>query len=330
MSKNKRNFKKVLAAICAFSGTFGGNSDASDASKNKNTATVKTDVKSENLSLNRQSGNKNFFEKTRDLIKANPIKSSLIIASVVTGVGAGVAVPVAIAKSKGKEDEKSGNPGDGGIKNEKDNLENKEEYQEQSQEIKEESQNQNQGDGEQNQEQSQEIKEDSQNQGDGEQNQEQSQGENQEDLGSLNESENEININIVINDHEEFWNNLKFKSNIGDLYDMFKNCGERNIDNNFGSDKKVLNLFKNLNNVKKFMICKEIYAFITKKDNLADEKQNLEGHINFSIPDYAIVCVKGEQVTAKKKSKTRWDFYDGFDCKLDKDLNVLISAKNDD
>ena len=54
MSKNKRNFKKVLAAICAFSGTFGGNSDASDASKNKNTATVKTDVKSKNLSLNRQ------------------------------------------------------------------------------------------------------------------------------------------------------------------------------------------------------------------------------------------------------------------------------------
>ena len=109
---------------------------------------------------------------------------------------------------------------------------------------------------------------------------------------------------------------------------MFKNCGEKNIDNNFGSDKKVLNLFKNLNNVKKFMICKDIYVFITKNDNLTDEKQNLEGHINFSIPDYAIVCVKGEQYG--KKKKTVWNFYDGFDCKLDKDLNVLISEKNDD
>ena len=42
MNKNKRNFKKALAAICAFSGAFGGNnSDASAASKNKNTATAK-------------------------------------------------------------------------------------------------------------------------------------------------------------------------------------------------------------------------------------------------------------------------------------------------
>ncbi len=325
MSKNKRNFKKVLAAICAFSGTFGGNSDASDASKNKNTATVKTDVKSKNLSLNRQSGNKNFFEKTRDLIKANPIKSSLIIASVVTGVGAGVAVPVAIAKSKGKEDEKSGNPGDGGIKNEKDNLEN----QEQSQEIKEDSQNQNQGDGEQNQEQSQGENQGEKQEEKQEENQEKNQGENQGKI--ILEEDEEENEKIVIHDHEKFWDNLKFKSNIGDLYDMFKNCGERNIDNNFGSDKKVLNLFKNLNNVKKFMICKEIYAFITKKDNLADEKQNLESHINFSIPDYAIVCVKGEvKNKTKNKIKTEWNFYDGFDCKLDKDLNVLISEKNDD
>ena len=307
MSKNKRNFKKVLAAICAFSGTFGGNSDASDASKNKNTATVKTDVKSKNLSLNRQSGNKNFFEKTWDLAKAHPLAASGIT---IASLAALIVTPIVIAKSiKGKKDEKSGNPGDGGIKNEKDNLENKEE----------------------NQEQSQEIKEDSQNQGDGEQNQEQSQGENQEDLGSLNESENEININIVINDHEEFWNNLKFKSNMDNLDGVFKDCGEREINNNLGSDAKVLDLFKESNNVKKFMIGEKVFAFITKKDNLADEEQNLEGlHINFSIPDYAIVCVKGEQVTAKKKSKTRWDFYDGFDCKLDKDLNVLISEKNDD
>ena len=69
MNKNKRNFKKILAAICAFSGAFGGNnSGASAALKNKKVPTVKTDVKSnvksKNLSLNRQSGNKNFFEKT--------------------------------------------------------------------------------------------------------------------------------------------------------------------------------------------------------------------------------------------------------------------------
>ena len=301
MSKNKRNFKKVLAAICAFSGTFGGNSDASDASKNKNTATVKTDVKSKNLSLNRQSGNKNFFEKTWDLAKAHPLAASgITIASLAALIG----VPVVIAKSiKGKEDEKSGNPSDGGIKNEKDNLENKEENQEQSQgENQEENQEKNQGEN---------------------------QGENQEDLGGFNEDK--IEIKIVINDHKEFWDNLVFKSNISDLSGDFKDCEGKEINKKFGSDAKVLNLFKESKNVKKFMIGKDIYAFITKKDNLADEKQNSEGHINFSIPDYAIVCVKGEvKNKTKNKTKTEWNFYDGFDCKLDKDWNVLISEKNDD
>ena len=116
MNKNKRNSKKVLAAICAFSGAFGGNSGASAALKNKKVPTVKTDVKSnvksKNLSLNRQSGNKNFFGKAWDLIKANPIKSSLIIAAAAAGVGAGVGVPLAIAKSKGKKDKEPGNPKD--------------------------------------------------------------------------------------------------------------------------------------------------------------------------------------------------------------------------
>ena len=107
MNKDRRNFKKVLAAICAFSGTFGGNG-ASAAQKNKKVTTVKTDVKSnvksKNLSLNRQSGNKNFFRKTWNLIKAHPLAASgITIASLAALIG----VPVVIAKSiKGKKDDK--------------------------------------------------------------------------------------------------------------------------------------------------------------------------------------------------------------------------------
>ena len=140
MNKDRRHFKKVLAAICAFSGTFGGNG-ASAAQKNKKVTTVKTDVKSnvksKNLSLNRQSGNKNFFRKTWNLIKANPIESSLITAG---GLTVAVGTPLLIAKLiKGKKDDKDPNK-----KNKK--------------EIKENQGNeeQNQGNGEQNQ---QEIKE---------------------------------------------------------------------------------------------------------------------------------------------------------------------------
>ena len=111
MNKNKRNSKKVLAAICAFSGAFGGNSGASAALKNKKVPTVKTDVKSnvksKNLSLNRQSGNKNFFGKAWDLIKANPVKSSLITAG---GLTVAVGTPLLIAKLiKGKKDDKDPN-----------------------------------------------------------------------------------------------------------------------------------------------------------------------------------------------------------------------------
>ena len=123
MNKNKRNSKKVLAAICAFSGAFGGNSGASAALKNKKVPTVKTDVKSnvksKNLSLNRQSGNKNFFGKAWDLIKANPVKSSLITAG---GLTVAVGTPLLIAKLiKGKKDDKDPNK-----KNKKENKENKE------------------------------------------------------------------------------------------------------------------------------------------------------------------------------------------------------------
>ena len=136
MNKNKRNSKKVLAAICAFSGAFGGNSGASAALKNKKVPTVKTDVKSnvksKNLSLNRQSGNKNFFGKAWDLIKANPVKSSLITAG---GLTVAVGTPLLIAKLiKGKKDDKDPNK-----KNKKEIKENQEKLESKKvEEIKEE------------------------------------------------------------------------------------------------------------------------------------------------------------------------------------------------
>ena len=109
---------------------------------------------------------------------------------------------------------------------------------------------------------------------------------------------------------------------------MFQDCRAKEINNSLGSDKKVSGLFKKLNNVKKFMIGKDIYAFITKIDNLAKETENLENraYIKDLISDYKIVCVKGE----KNEKKMEWNFYDEFDCKLDKNWNVLISEKSDD
>lgn len=151
MNKNKRNSKKVLAAICAFSGAFGGNSGASAALKNKKVPTVKTDVKSnvksKNLSLNRQSGNKNFFVKTWDLIKANPVKSSLITAG---GLTVAVGTPLLIAKLiKGKKDDKD--PNKKNKKEIKENQKNQEKLEDKEnkkiEEIKE-----NKGNEEQNQE----------------------------------------------------------------------------------------------------------------------------------------------------------------------------------
>ena len=137
----------------------------------------------------------------------------------------------------------------------------------------------------------------------------------------------EENEKIVIHDHEKFWNDLVFKSNIGNLDGMLRDCKGKKIGSKLGSDAKVLALFKESNNVKKFMIGKDIYAFITKIDNLTKEAENLENRVYIKdlISGYKIVCVKGGKNENKKKME--WNFYNEFYCKLDKDLNVLISEK---
>ena len=141
MNKNKRSFKKVLAAICAFSGTFGGdNSGASAALKNRIKPMVETVVNKKSseksFGLNRKCENKNFFGKTWDLIKANPIKSILITAG---SLAVAVGMPLIITKLvKGKKDDKGPSKpgGKSDIKSKKKNEENEDKGQNQGGEEK--------------------------------------------------------------------------------------------------------------------------------------------------------------------------------------------------
>ena len=169
MNKNKRNFKKILAAICAFSGAFGGDG-ASAALKNKKskslvTTGVKAKASSKSLSLNRTE-NKGFFTKAFDLVKANPIKSSF---GLVTALGFLVGVPVIATKlGKSNDGKPNGKPGDKGDKldngQKKEIKEIKEENQENqenkdNQENQENQEKQENGENKENQENKEEIKE---------------------------------------------------------------------------------------------------------------------------------------------------------------------------
>ena len=285
MNKNKRNSRKVLAAICAFSGAFGGNSGASAALKNKKVPTVKTDVKSnvksKNLSLNRQSGNKNFFGKAWDLIKANPIKSSLIIAAAAAGVGAGVGVPLAIAKSKGKKDKEPGNP-----KDVKDSQRPGQSSEVQDQNLK----------NEQNQE------DEKQNQGE---NQEKLKGKKIEKIKENREKIEEIKIEEIKENQEIKKNEIEQpqqqpKDNFRFHFDNLK-VNNKNANNN---NKDVWSVLikagiENGDPVKIYDIAKDTYAVCIKdssdtKDKLkkVDKTFLTSSSSGEQIGDFCILCIK--------------------------------------
>ena len=332
MSKNKRNFKKVLAVICAFSGAFGGNnSGASAALKNKRVPTVETDVKSnvksENLSLNRQSGNKNFFGKAWDLIKTNPIKSGLITAG---GLTVAVGTPLLIAKLiKGKKDDKETKKPDTNKKDDTNGPQKKSNSEKSSKKIpkantKEDIEqkqkvelkeiiktNGNESNNEQEIEINKKIITDN----------EQNQNEEKEEPEDENKNESDDDeFEPVIEKHEEFWNNLEVYSNFGST--VVHPCKLNNIGLGYSSDKLVKDFFSEFNDgkVKKFYLAKNTYAFITKTENLSESARSAENEIyihDFGC-NYAVIVVSKDNV---------WELCSNFNCKLNENLNVEILEK---
>ena len=285
MNKNKRNSKKVLAAICAFSGAFGGNSGASAALKNKKVPTVKTDVKSnvksKNLSLNRQSGNKNFFGKAWDLIKANPVKSSLITAG---GLTVAVGTPLLIAKLiKGKKDDKDPNK-----KNKKEIKKNQEKLEDKEnkkiEEIKE-----NKGD----KEIKEEIKEEKEIKEEIKENQEIKEEIKKEEIKEIKEEIKEIK---EVNQPQQ----QQPKDNFRFHFDNLKVNGKDANNGNEGVWSVLRNAgIKNNDPVKIYNIAKNTYAVCIKDSS--DTKNKLEnvchtfltsGPNNEKISDFYILCIK--------------------------------------
>ena len=290
MNKNKRNSKKVLAAICAFSGAFGGNSGASAALKNKKVPTVKTDVKSnvksKNLSLNRQSGNKNFFGKAWDLIKANPVKSSLITAG---GLTVAVGTPLLIAKLiKGKKDDKDPNK-----KNKKEIKKNQEKLEDKEnkkiEEIKE-----NKGD----KEIKEEIKEEKEIKEEIKENQEIKEEIKKEEIKEIKEEIKKEEIKEIKEGNQP--PQQQPKDNFKLHFDSLK-INSQNANNANQAVWKVLNNcgIKNDDPVKIYCVGKDLYAVCIKdSSNTKDKLKKVDytfltfGPKKEKISDFHILCIK--------------------------------------
>ncbi len=301
MNKNKRSFKKVLAAICAFSGTFGGdNSGASAALKNRIKPMVETVVNKKSseksFGLNRKCENKNFFGKTWDLIKANPIKSILITAG---SLAVAVGMPLIITKLvKGKKDDKGPSKpgGKSDIKSKKKNEENEDKGQNQEGE-EEESVGQNQeGEEEESVGQNQEGEEESVGQNQGGKEEEQREMEklkkglkSKGPLDNINfEFDGKLFRTLKLSDNEVEKINKKLKT----IKKYVKNFDDENI-----------KIFKNPNS--------ELYAVITLKDNIKQSCNFIKEYekyaivqinYNFKKQSYAMQETKGPGFKFKKEN----------------------------